>query len=86
MFICLSLNCPHLSFLLSVHPVDTHTQKVESQDALRTKKPTAKAEKKSGKGDMGKTAATLLAKAKGLTSDPVKLKGVLVHELSVVRT
>ncbi|XP_030838091.1 transcription initiation factor TFIID subunit 6 [Strongylocentrotus purpuratus] len=64
-------------------PVDTHTQKVESQDALRTKKPTAKAEKKSGKGDMGKTAATLLAKAKGLTSDPVKLKGVLVHELSV---
>ncbi|XP_041483509.1 transcription initiation factor TFIID subunit 6-like [Lytechinus variegatus] len=64
-------------------PVDTHTQKVESQDALHTKKPSAKAEKKSGKGDMGKTAAALLAKAKGLTSDPVKLKGVLVHELSV---
>ncbi|XP_071480217.1 transcription initiation factor TFIID subunit 6-like [Diadema antillarum] len=65
-------------------PVDTNTQKLESQDALHTKKPTPKSEKKTGKGaEMGKTAATLLAKAKGITLAPTKLKGVLVHELSV---
>ena len=72
-----------ISFIL--FSVDVNTQKVESQDALRTKKPTPKEEKKSSKHEMGKTAATLLAKAKGITTEPAKLKGVLVHELSVVR-